>query len=85
MKKQWPKLTSDEDAERFVDEADLSEYDFSQMKPVRFEFQDKDARVTMRLPATMLTALKKRALEVGLPYQRYIRQMIERDLDQHRR
>ena len=37
MKKKIPAFESDEEAERFVDTADLSEYDFSQFKPVRFE------------------------------------------------
>ncbi|WP_112875518.1 CopG family antitoxin [Paracoccus endophyticus] len=43
MKHKWPVLTSDEDAERFVEEADLTEYDFSQMVPVSYEFEAKAA------------------------------------------
>lgn len=37
--KSFPPLLTDEEAERFTDEADLSEYDFSGFRPVRFEFQ----------------------------------------------
>lgn len=43
MKRKWPALTSDEEAERFVEEADLTEYDLSQMVPVSYEFEKKPA------------------------------------------
>lgn len=43
-RKPFPEFASDEAAERFVTEADLSAYDWSDMKPVRFEFAAKDAR-----------------------------------------
>ena len=39
--KPFPVFKTDEEAEKFVDEADLSEYDFSQFKPARFEFAKK--------------------------------------------
>jgi hypothetical protein len=54
MKKKIPIFESHEEAERFVETADLSEYDFSQFKPVRFEFARKDARVNTRLPEPLL-------------------------------
>jgi len=38
MKRQVPKMTTDEEAEAFL-EADLSELDFSQFKPVDFVFR----------------------------------------------
>ena len=43
MKKTLPKLASDQQAEDFVDTADLSQYDLSVMKPRRFEFAQKAA------------------------------------------
>ena len=58
MKKKWPVLQSDEEAERFVEEADLTEYDFSEMVPVRFEFEPKAAQINMRVPQSLLDALK---------------------------
>ena len=73
-----PALLTDEDAERFVDEADLSEYDLSRFKPMRFEFAPKDGRVNMRLPRDLLAAVKRQAERRGLPYQRYIREALER-------
>ncbi len=75
--KPFPELTSDEAAERFVAEADLSEYDWSDMKPVRFEFAAKDARINMRLPADLLAAVKAQAERERMPYQRFIRRALE--------
>jgi predicted DNA binding CopG/RHH family protein len=77
MKKRIPAFESDEEAERFVATADLTEYDFSQFKPVRFEFARKDARVNMRLPEPLLAAVKARAKARGIPYQRFIREALE--------
>jgi predicted DNA binding CopG/RHH family protein len=78
MKKPWPALRSDEEAERFVAEADLTEYDFGEMVPARFEHAPKDERVNMRLPGPLLAAVKARAKARGLPYQRFIREVLER-------
>ena len=76
MKKKWPVLLTDEEAERFVAEADLTEYDFGEMVP--FEFTPKDQRVNMRLPGDLLAAVKAKAKARGLPYQRFIREVLER-------
>lgn len=80
MKRKWPKLDSDEAAERFVAEADLTEYDFSQMIPMRFEIAPKSAVMNMRLPAPLLAAVKAKARAQGLPYARYVRMVLEADL-----
>ena len=77
MKKKLPRFKSDKDAEEFVDKADLSEYDISGMRPVRFEFQPKSERVNMRLPRQLLEAVRASAAKAGVPYQRYIRQALE--------
>jgi predicted DNA binding CopG/RHH family protein len=76
--KPLPVLRTDEEAERFVEEADLTEYDLSGFKPVQFEFEKKAARVNMRLPETLLAAVKERARARGIPYQRFIREALER-------
>ncbi len=39
--KKLPPLLTDAEAERFTDSADLSEYDLSGFKPVKFEFEKK--------------------------------------------
>ncbi|PZX47120.1 putative DNA binding CopG/RHH family protein [Roseinatronobacter thiooxidans] len=74
-----PVLTTDKDAEDFLDQ-DLSALDFTQFKPMRFEALPKSARVTMRLPEPLITALKAQAKARGIPYQRLIREALERVL-----
>jgi len=62
-------MTADEEAERFL-EADLSDLDFSQFKRDHFEFDAKDAQITMRMPRSLLEAVKSQAKARGIPYQR---------------
>lgn len=79
MKRNVPKMTTDEEARAFLDQ-DLSDLDFTQFKPVRHEFAKKSARLTMRLPEGLLEAVKQSAEARGIPYQRYIREVLERTL-----
>ena len=83
--KTFPPLTSDLEAEHFVETADLSDYDFSDMAQVRYEFSAKDSRVNMRLPTDLLEAVKALAIREGLPYQRLIRQTLETAVNRARR
>ena len=76
--KPLPQLKSDEAAERFVDEADLAEYDLSEFKPTHFEFEKKDSSVNLRVPRALLAALKAQAAKRGIPYQRLIREGMEK-------
>ena len=78
--KKFPAFNSDEALEKFVDDADLSEYDFSNFKPVSFEFEPKNASVTLRMPESLLQAVKKSAEAHGMPYQRFMRSAIEKAL-----
>ncbi|KQT54018.1 MULTISPECIES: CopG family antitoxin [unclassified Aureimonas] len=78
--KAFPTFGSDEEAERFVDTADLSEYDFSDFRPASFEFARKDTQINMRVPEALLEAVKSRAKERGLPFTRYIRLLMEEDI-----
>ena len=80
MSKKLPTLRSDEEAEAFLDSADLSEYDLSEMKPSKFEYLRKSAKLNMRLPESLLAAIKAKADAQGIPYQRYIRQVLEADV-----
>lgn len=80
--KPMPSLRSDDEAERFVETADLSDYDLSGFKPVRFEFAPKDATLTMRLPVSLLDAVKQKAKAKGIPYTRYVRMLLESDTAQ---
>ena len=77
MKKKMPKLSSNREAEEFVATSDLTAYDLSGMRMVRFEFQPKSERVNMRLPRPLLDAIKAPAAKAGVPYQRFIRQALE--------
>jgi predicted DNA binding CopG/RHH family protein len=77
MKKKLPRLTSDAEAEAFVETADLSKYDLSEMVPMRFELRRKDKTVNLRLPEPLLNAVRDRAKLAGIPYQRFIRMALE--------
>lgn len=79
-KKPWPSLPTDEAAEAFVEQADLSEYDWGAAEPIRYEFEDKSARVTMRIPESQLEHIKAEAARRGVKYQRFMRELMERGL-----
>ncbi len=51
MKKKIPALRTDEEAERFVETADLSKFDLTGFTPASFEFQSKSAQLNMRVPS----------------------------------
>ncbi|MBM3492410.1 MAG: hypothetical protein FJX68_18620 [Alphaproteobacteria bacterium] len=80
MKKRIPSFKTDKAAERFVDKADLSEYDLSGFKMTRFEFEKKKGQLNMRLPLSLLEAVKRRARARGIPYTRFVREAMERAL-----
>jgi predicted DNA binding CopG/RHH family protein len=77
MNKKIPAFRTEAEAERFVDTADLSEYDLSGLRPTRFEFERKTAQLNMRLPVSLLEAVKQRAVARGIPYTRFIREAVE--------
>jgi predicted DNA binding CopG/RHH family protein len=74
--KRVPRLKTDRQAEAFLAQ-DLSELDFSQFKPARFEFEKKDSQINMRVPKPLLVAVKARAKTRGIPYTRFIRETLE--------
>ena len=65
--KPLPPLRSDAEAESFVDTADLTQYDLSGFKPMRFEIELKAAALNMRLPASLLDAVKAKARPAASP------------------
>jgi predicted DNA binding CopG/RHH family protein len=85
MKRKLPKLKSDREAEAFVAQSDLTDYDLSGMRTMRFEFQPKSERVNMRLPKPLLEAVKASAAKAGVPYQRFIRQVLEAAVHRRKR
>ena len=82
-KKKLPKFNTDEQAERFVDTADLSEYELtSGGMPMGkwlllYEQYSKDANINLRLSEAMLNDLRARAAKARIPTQRFIRLVIE--------
>lgn len=76
MRKKVPRLKTNRQAERFLAQ-DLSNLDFSQFKPARFEFDRKDEQINMRVPKQLLKAVKARAKMRGIPYTRLIRETLE--------
>lgn len=79
-RKPMPSLKSDAAAEQFVANADLTQYDLSGFKPRHFEIEPKSAALSMRLPVSLLNALKAKAKKKGIPYTRYIRMLLETDV-----
>ncbi len=81
MKKTIPTFNTDEEAERFVETADLSEYSLSGQF-VKFELSPKDKTVSLRLPTKLLDEVRSHASRTGMPYQRFMRLAIEQALGQ---
>ena len=84
MKRKVPGFKMDEEAEAFL-EQDLSDLDFSQFKPMHFEFRPKQKSLNLRISEELLNAIRAHAKHQGIPYQRYIRQALERAVMQHKR
>ena len=76
----FPELKSDAEAEEFVEKADLADYDLSKFIPTRFEFDKKTAQINLRMPERLVKAVKDRAKARGIPYQRFIREALEKAL-----
>lgn len=84
MKRKIPTFKTDEDAEIFVSNEDLSHFDLSGGELVKFEFKLKDKSISLRLSDDLLAAVQERAAHEGIPYQRFIRQAIEHEVARSR-
>lgn len=78
-----PKFKTDAEAAAFLDQ-DLSDLDFSQFSPMRFEIAKKEAALNMRIPRALLDAVKAKAASKGIPYGRYVRMLLEADVSRPR-
>ena len=78
--KELPNLHTDKEAEAFIEQADLTEYDISGFTPMHYELQRKTKQVNIRMPDALLEAVKAEAEARHIPYQRFIREAIERAL-----
>jgi predicted DNA binding CopG/RHH family protein len=81
MKRPIPTFQTDKQAEDFVADSDLTDYDLSGGRVVRFELRPKDKTVSLRLPEALLTVVRQQAEKAGMPYQRYIRVALERAIE----
>ena len=81
MSSKIPEFRTDEELEAFL-ERDLSDYITPEnFKPARFEFLPKTRQVNLRFSEALLDAVRERAREQGISYQRYIRPAVERAPD----
>ena len=88
MKKKFPVLKTDEEAEAFL-EQDLTDYlhavNFKSAQWMRFEFKPKQKSLNLRISEELLDAVRKNAKREGIPNQRYIRQALERAVMERKR
>lgn len=88
MKKKFPVLKTDAEAEAFL-EQDLSDYlhkdNFKSAEWLRFEFKPKQKSLNLRISEDLLDAVRENAKREGIPYQRYIRQALERAVTARKR
>ncbi|MEI7441763.1 MAG: CopG family antitoxin [bacterium] len=64
-------------------DGDMSEFmrkNFKNARLVRFEFTRKDKSVTIRISEGLLKAIKKKAEEAGMNYQKFIRVKLEHSI-----
>ena len=80
MSKTFSALETDDEIDACLQGADLTEYDLSEMKKVRFELARKDVSISLRLPAALHATLKAEAAKANMPTQRLIRMLIEAQL-----
>lgn len=79
-KKKIPEFKSDKEAEDFL-EQDLTDYlDLDNFAEVSFEFLPKTKQVNLRFPEPLLAAVRQKAKQEGISYQRYIRRAVEKAL-----
>lgn len=83
--KPLPHFDSDAEAEHFIDTADLTKFDLGGAKLAGYEFRNKDTTISMRVSRDLLDAVKARAARDGVPYQRFIRQILEAAIAKPRR
>ena len=78
MSKRLPVFKSDEEAEAFL-EQDLTDYiSADNFAPFHFELRPKEKSLNLRISSGLRDAVRQRAKQQGSPYQRFIRQALER-------
>ena len=65
MRSLLPHLTSDAQAESFIDTSDLSQFNLSAMRSHNFEFTKKSKQLNLRFPEQLLDTAKSKATAQG--------------------
>jgi predicted DNA binding CopG/RHH family protein len=80
--KKIPEFKNEEEEKKFWEEHDSSEYiDWSKAEAVRFPNLKKSTKsISLRLPEDMLERLKSRANAMDIPYQSYIKMLLQKEL-----
>lgn len=81
--KKMPPLNTDEEAEAFLENEDLSEYDWSGARRLYLNLRPQIEEVTIALPAEVASALKKRAEVLDLAFPQYLVQLLEHAVNQY--
>ncbi len=77
MKKKLSKLTTDKEAEDFLDQ-DISEFmDDPSFKLTTFEFAPKTKSITIRISDPLLNYVQSFAKQENVSYQKVVRQALE--------
>ena len=80
MKKHLKKMKTNKSVEGVLNQ-DLSPYIHSgNFAPMRFELKPKNQTVTVRMSEELLKAVKNKAKKQGIPYQKLIRQALEKSV-----
>ena len=80
MKKKVPRFKTDQEAEQFL-ERDLTDYlNLKNFTPVTFELLPKTRQVNLRFSEPLLNAVRQRAAQEGISYQKFIRRAVEGSL-----
>ena len=80
MKKKVPRFKTDQEAEQFL-ERDLTDYlNLKQFTPITFELLPKTRQVNLRFSEPLLNAVRQRAAQEGISYQKFIRRAVEGSL-----
>jgi predicted DNA binding CopG/RHH family protein len=80
MSRKLPALPSDEAAEALL-KRDLSTYiTADNLEPFPFEFRPKAKSINLRISGELLGEVQAAARRRGIPYQRFIRQVLEASL-----
>ncbi len=81
MSRKIPGFKSDEEAEAFLEQGDLSDYIGAEnFARATFEFLPKDTKINLRVPRPLLEAVKQQARHEGMSYQKYIRRVLEQSV-----